>query len=209
MTTDPMTGPASPAAIEPKQYVAEYQGKSVSELREALESLLTVGAETFARMAAIVLVADERGLTGELGLQGYQVLALRRIGRGQVLPAAYARFGATPLGRYLNTLSVALQRSLADGGTVPVYSFRNGRVEKREVQPLKLTDFERRQVFGAQGIRDAAEQRSWLESLRKRRRDSADGNVIVDRANHALIVRVGDSEVSLSRDDLLDYIKQI
>ena len=195
--------------VEPNQFVAEYEGKTAAELREALESLLVVGAETFARMAAIVQVADEQGVTEELGLQGYQITTLRRIGRGQVLPQAYAQFGGTPLGRHLRALSPARQRALCEGGTVPVYSFENGRVDKREVAPLKLTAFERRQVFGPHGIRDAAEQRSWLESRRKRRTESADGTVVIDRTNHALIVRVGDKEVSLSRDDLLDYIKQI
>lgn len=195
--------------FEAETFVGEYEGKTAAELREALESLLAVGAETFARMAAIVQVADEQGVTDELGLQSYQVATLRRIWRGEVLSVAYARFGGTPLERALPTLSPAQQRFLSDGGTVPVYSFEGGRMETREVQPLKLTEFERQQVFGFHGIRDAAEQRSWLETRRKRSVRSAEGTVIVDRVHHALIVRVGGQEVTISRDDLLDYIKQI
>ncbi len=105
------------ALIEPRQFLAEYEGKTATQLREALESLLAVGAETFARMAAIVQVADEQGVTEHLGLQGYQTAALRRIGRGEVVPEAYARFGGTPLERSLPALSPARQRDLADGGT--------------------------------------------------------------------------------------------
>ena len=197
------------ALVEPNQFLAEYEGKTAAQLRAALNSLLRVGAETFARMAAIVHVADQQGVTEELGLQGHQVTALRRIARGQILPQAYAKFGGTPLAIHLRSLSAARQRDLLDGGTVPVYSFEKGRVEKREVPPLKLTAFERRQVFGRDGIRDAAEQRSWLESRKKQRPQSVDGTVIVDRARRALIVKVGNQEVSISRNDLLDYIKQI
>ena len=200
---------AAVAVIDAHQFVEEYEGKTAEQLRKALASLVVVCAETFARMSAIVQVADEQGVTEELGLQGYQITALRRIGRGEVLPAAYAQFGGTPLERHLRILSPAVQRGLCDGGTVPVYSFDAGKVERREVQPLKLTDFERRQVFGPDGIRDAAEQRSWLESLKKRLSTAVKGTIVVDRARHTLIVRVGSSEVSISRDDLLDYIKQI
>jgi len=197
------------AIVESAQFVTEYEGKTTAQLRQAMSCLLVVGAETFARMAAIVHVADAQGVGDDLGLQPYQLAALRRIGRGEVLPAAYARFGGTPLERHLSTLSPARQALLCDGGGVPVYSFENGQVDKREVPPLKLTDFERRQVFGSHGIRDAAEQRSWLESLKKQRTPSVKGTVVVDRVNHVLIVQVGDSEVSISRDDLFDYIKQI
>jgi len=194
---------------EVRQLVADYVGKTGPELREELNSLFIVGAETFARMAAIVMVADEAGVTRELGLQGSQITALRRIGRGEIVPAAYARFGGTRIETSLPALSAARQRDLADGGGVDVYSFDNGRVDKREVPPLKLTGFERSQVFGRDGIRDAAEQRSWLETIKKQRVQAAEGTWIVDAVHHRLIVRIEGKEVSLSRDELLDYLKQL
>lgn len=195
--------------VAPHNYVSEYAGMGAADLRIAVEALLTVGAETFARMAAIVQVADEQGVTAELGLQAYQVAVLRRIGRGEILPQAYARFGGTPLERHLAAVTPAEQRALCEGGTVTVYSFDGGKVDERHVPPLKLTAFERQQVFGRHGLRDAPEQRSWLESRRKQRRSAADGTVVVDHAQHAIHVRVGESEVTISRDALLDYLKQI
>jgi len=189
--------------------ISEYEGKSDQELQQAAQSLVEMTAENFVRLAVIVQVADERGTTDELGLSGSYITTLRRIGRGEVVAEAYARFGGTALEPKLRLLSATQQRKLAAGGTVPVYSFNEGRPEKREVDPLKLTDFERRQVFGPDGIQDAAGQRSYVETQGKQRRRRVKGDVIIDRAGHAIIVKVGDAEVSLAKDDLLDYIKQI
>ena len=200
------------AFMQLKLFVAEYQGKTGAELRKAFSSLVSISVETFTRMAAIVQVADKQGITDELELSAFQLRALRRIARGEVLPEAYERFTGTPVESHLHKLSPGQQRGLADGGGVPVYSFpADGREAKREVPPLKLTPLELRQAFGPDGIRDRAEQRSWLETSKKRprRTESANGTVITDPAHHRLIVRVGDAEVSLSRDELLDYLKQI
>jgi hypothetical protein len=126
-------------------------------------------------------------------------------------PEAYRLFEGTAVLQYLRALPLTEQQRLAEGGTVKVYTFDNGKAQ-REVPVLSLTGFEISQVFDTEsGIRNAAAQRSWLESRHKRQRhiDGGPIELITDKRRHTLVIRAGSESRELSASELGRLVAEV
>ena len=192
-------------------FAEQYRALDKAGMQEAASRLMRVDfLSILEQLAGLVKVGDERGWTSELGFSTAWVRMGRDIGCGLVNAAAVVRFGGTRLESQLQKLSPQRQLLLAQGGGVEVYSWDDGQMQKREVPPEKLTSFEHRQVFGPDGIRDAAEQRSWLESQKKKgMMRTAKGDFALDLERRELIVKVGDREVRISQKVLYEYLRKL
>ena len=191
-----------------EDYLGTYTAMDAAKLRVEFARMMQVAAEHLLAISALVQTADDNGI--DLGVPAGMLYPFRQIARKRLHPAAYTKFlGTTDLLNKVQALPLAEQKRLADGGAVPVYSFTNGKPEKREVPPHELVGVERGQVFGPNGIRSVAEQRSWLEARQKANHVRVQGEVLCDKKSHQIIVRVGNSEVAISLNEMLDYIKEL
>lgn len=192
-----------------RTFDSECAAETDEELVQTFHSLRAEGAQMFGKMAIVVRHTDERGITERLAVPNDHIAALRKIGRGEILPEAYEQLGGTFLESKLGALSHEEQRALAAGGSVPLYTVKDGRTEMRQIPALQLTASEAGQVFGPGGIRNAGEQRSHAEAREKRHRQVVDGTFILDYVHQTLIVRQGKMETKIHRDKLFHFGVQL
>ena len=146
--------------------VEHWDAATTDELLGALTDALQAEAKSLMRLAGIVRECHRRSIETPMLSPGFRQYLIA-IADGLLNAGAAQRFLGTAVAAHLQHLSPAEQERLAAGGHVTVYSFENGPIDKRQMDPLKLDRFEFQQVFGRDGIRDAAGQRSYLEGLKK------------------------------------------
>ena len=146
--------------------VEHWDAATTDELLGALTDALQAEGKSLMRLAGIVRECHRRSIETPMLSPGFRQYLIA-IADGLLNAAAAQRFLGTAVAAHLQHLSRAEQERLAGGGHVTVYSFENGKVDKRQMDPLKLDRFEFHQVFGPDGIRDAAGQRSYLEGLKQ------------------------------------------
>lgn len=136
--------------------------------------------------------------------------ALRRLGNRELHPAAWTRFHGTYVGRHIHKLSYPKQEAIAKGEPVKVYSFENGNVDHRKADIEDLVYSEQKQVLGPNGLRNAAEQRSYLEDKRakkmpKNNQPSEPVMVVRGKRKRGVLVKPNDDEVFISHEQLSKY----
>lgn len=131
---------------------------------KALRTALSVATSSLAH-AANVFHEMEAADDDVSMVDRFTAMRLRRIYKGDVLPEVYTQFDGT-MQNAVQSMPVPQQRKmLADN---PVEVVTGDTHEVLTLPPSKLTRFQIRQVFGRGYIRDAAEQRAWLETEKAR-----------------------------------------
>lgn len=137
--------------------------------------------------------------------RGFDVTALRqmeRLGRGQIIPqiAASASCGARALGR----CPVSEQRTVWENG---VEVLEPDLHDTRRIEVVELSRKQCQQVFGRDGLRSIAQQRTWLEEEARKKAVAvkpSDKEPWVYRRDH---VEVGG--VKLFKHQLLMFLEHI
>lgn len=182
---------------------------SNEELKAEFEHCRNDFADNLIRLACLVKVAHRRGLVLD-GIPGDFKAVLLQIADRQLDAEAYRRFYGTVPGRYMNRLPLPEQERLAAGGKVKVYVFEGGKVDSRDVDPLLLNLDEARQVFGPQGMRNAAAQRSYLEGLSKRKRPvPLASRIVPNKRKHCVEVWIGEQKVEIGSKELATLLAQL
>lgn len=195
----------------PDDRVARLRSEITSEAAWHVEfgRLAVQTADDLMEWGALFVLAEERGYSVTDVPTFYQSL-LRRIGHADVSAKAYLALAQSPLRKLVTsgTLSVAEQDALASDEPVKVFDFQFGEVQHRLVEPSKLTVYERKQVFGRDGTRDAAGQRSYLETKRKkgRRKPGPGEPYVVDRRRRVVVLTEG---CELGVTDLLNILRDL
>lgn len=201
--------PETMAAISTKVR-SELELLAISEdvdfLLQQLASSVERSIENFTRMAVIVNRLEEIGHPiSELKLMTLPYL--RKIGCGQMLAQLLVNFLGRP-----RLLSIAANLPLSDQERLvnnEPFELLEGE-SHRLVSPTKLGDFEVKQLFARDHIRDLAEQRSWLRGREERAKlkqiqEPATEAVVIDKKQHG--IRVGSRFISAS--ELAIYLSQL
>jgi len=166
--------------------VEKLMKHSLTELRGMFEEFV-VGS--LVRLAQIVEAMRRKGDDLSWMPTSMRTNCLR-IARGELSAKALRVFAGTgSLGATISQLPLAEQERLAEGGTVEVYAFADGEVDKRLGLPLDMDRDDVMKVFDVKNgrIRDAVGQRAWVESQRERaRRLPRDFELFPNRKHHTL-----------------------
>lgn len=131
---------------------------------KALKECLSLATSSLADAASIFHEMEAAGDDVSM-VDRFTAIRLRRIYKGDVLPEVYTHFDGT-LQNAVQSMPVPQQRKmLADQ---PIEVITGDGSDVLNIAPSKLTRFQIRQVFGRGYIRDAAEQRAWLETEKAR-----------------------------------------
>jgi hypothetical protein len=131
-----------------------------ADKRAEFGSLLLLTGENIWRMGVILRSMDEAG-EDYSDLKMPVMTYLLKVGYGQVLPDVVLAFLGMPrLLRAVAALPLSDQKRLAAGESIKVMT--GDADAHRLLRVADMSDSERQQVFGADYIRDEAEQLAWL-----------------------------------------------
>lgn len=188
----------------------ELKGMNAEELFSTMVECTSIGVRAIVKGARAYHKLKEMGHDPDLprGLRR----AFERLGQGDLHPRAWAKFNSTYVGRYIHKLPLQDQKALADGDPVTVYSFENGRVSHRKVDIEMLVYEEQKQVIGPNGLRNKAEQRSYIEDKKAKQLDSNDHDskqppieVAKGKRKRGVYIRPHNDEMFISHEELARY----
>jgi hypothetical protein len=190
------------------QRIELFKQQTAAERAMALKAALWQTVEQVLTVAAVVeAMAQSNDDLSEL--PSWWVAWMRKIAAQDMLPEVFLEFNGT-LREKVAALPVQQQKILAEGGTVELVVLKNGEVEIIHADPRKLELPQIRQIFGRSYIRDAAEQRSWLESKTFPKAQmpvstEKDATACVVKKNYVLVLQ----NTRLTRKDLLMFLSQM
>lgn len=137
-----------------------YQDLSNTDLQSEIKRALQVTKEQLLKLAALVVVCDQRQIDlSDIGLGPLKFI--RRIAYGDLSPELYVKYhNQRLLFDRISDLPLPDQEKLASGDPLPVYDAETK--DERIVPPELLTRNEMYQVLSRHGIRDVPEQAAWL-----------------------------------------------
>lgn len=159
---------------------------TLDELRVLLALFLTGIGNDVVKVALIVAEFHRRG--EDEGLPRSFRNMLLRIASGQMLPDVYVLFKESAC-RKIGMLPIAEQRELCDGKPIQCITADG---EPLLIAPCDLSPSQERQVFAADGLRSASQQRAWLESAKTaamlKQRPMVDSEPRVDVKNKVVYI---------------------
>lgn len=184
----------------------ELDGLAPKDLVQVMREALSQGMKCWTKAARAYHMLLQMGEAPKVspGLDK----ALRRLGAGEIHPAAWEKFRGTYVGQHIHRVDVPRQKELADGEPVKIFSFDDGHVTHRKCAIYKLDGHEQRQVLGSNGLRDAGEQRSYIEARRARKVTKADKSpieVVKGKRKRGIIVRIDGKQKFITHEELSRY----
>lgn len=177
------------------------------ERARAAKTALYKTIEQVLSLSAIVEAMAEMG-DDLADYPSWWVAAMRKIATGSLLPQVFTDFHGL---LYLKAemLPVQDQKRLIEQAAVDLVVMKDGATEVLKVDPRKLQNKQIQQVFARGHIRDAAEQRAWVENkmFPKAKKVGVEGDASVCRVNKGWLIIPGPCR--LSEKDLLMFLNQM
>lgn len=183
---------------------AEFAQLSDAALIEAAGQIAMTVAVGFVKLAAVVAIAEPRGIDLSDGIPFVKPLFphLRRIACGQLVADVLIYCSKKPgLVGPLAKLPVPDQQKLVAGQPVPVVTTQNGQRTVLMMEPVNMGPAHVKQVFGPDGLRDEAQQVAWMDEQTRRQVcqvfPDRVGDFVFDRERG--IVKVGKKEITFDK----------
>lgn len=206
--------PAKGDAVERSMasLMASMEDWSEDRLIDFVKANMAITVDGLEAAAAGVGVLEKKGSPKLSQIPVFIRHKLLAIAHERLHAGAYLRFHRSGIERSLMRLSLGEQKRLAEGGKVRIYSFPDGVSQYREVRPEELSPFEVRQIFGPNGIRNHAEQRSWLEAERKRKEYAPEPkepiSYVIDTKHEKVTFICGNEKMVKTPEELIEMAKQ-
>lgn len=190
--------------------IEKYMKMSAKERAEMLNAALYQTVEQVLKIAAVVEAMAQ--MEDDLAKSpSWWVANMRRIAAGTMLPQVFTMFDGS-LRNKIAALPVQDQKRLTDKPVVELVVVKDGKTEILRADPRKLEVGQVRQVFSRGCLRDAAEQRSYLENQTFPKAKLKDDMACVKDAS-ACSIKKGylfvPANTRLSRKDLLGFLGQM
>lgn len=187
--------------------IAKYRNMTERDLAKEMSKAAHDVASGLVNMAAIVVVADERGLDVEsiVGI-GMELDLLRWIGTRKLIPElASTHFGNPRLLRKAKDYSPEVQRRLAADEPLEVLEQGAGdEVNVRLVRPSLMDSKIQNQILGESGLRSRSEQERYI--LANRRAPTRRPEIYFEhKGGKVACVVIGD--IRLTKRELQDLLK--
>lgn len=189
----------------------DLEGKGPEELVSVVTTATRNSIDEILMAATAYHQLETMGEEDRVDLPPKMKAAYRKIGGGFLDAKAFAVFGHMRISKKLDNLSLSKQRQIADGEPVPIYSFHDGKPQKRMLSLMLMDADQRDQVLGENGIRSAGEQRSYLEKRKEKEKQkrAQKAEPVVEVVNktrkRGILVRVGGNQHFISHDELARY----
>ena len=170
---------------KPIDVPVDLMSLDIPQLRMELTECLDTTRRTVIRMAAIVRRLEELG--EDLSDLKLSVLRyIRRIAYGQMDAEVLVKFQGSPrILRIVSNLPLPDQQKLIESESVELLTGDGG--DRRKVPLLAMSGSEFRQAFSYDGIRDDAEQMSWLRNNKPSVVNHDKTRLMVDRDRGGLV----------------------
>lgn len=188
--------------------VERNKAMTTAERAKMVSTALYKTVEQILSLAAIVEAMAQMGDDLD-GHPSWWIAAMRKIASGSLLPQVFAEFHGE---LYLKAemLPVQDQRRLLEHASVDLVVVKDGGIEILKVDPRKLASKQIKQVFARGHIRDAAEQRAWIENKmfpKAKKGKASDGDASVCKVSKGWLIVTGPCR--LSKKDILMFLNQM